>query len=104
MESVTDHFSALEQKKTMLVGHNLFLDLVYFYKCFFGPLPKDVKDFIPLLQTMFPVIFDTKYLADDLNNNSPTYKSSLEDIVQEMECSDEPSPLTGKFSLCAQDV
>ena len=104
LNNAADHTRALQQKKTMLVGHNVFLDLVYFYKRFFGPLPTDVKDFVPIMKAMFPIIFDTKFLADNLKDNNPTYKSSLEDIIQELESSDAPSPITGRHHIVVLNI
>lgn len=83
----------LQKKQTIVVGHNLFLDLVYFYACFFGPLPEQVEDFKIKIGTLFPLIFDTKYLADFLNANSPLYRSSLAEIDEEL--SKLPSPVIG---------
>ena len=98
LQAYVDTLSNLKHKKLMLVGHNLFLDLIYFYKCFFGPLPNDVRDFVPIMRAMFPIIFDTKLLADDLNNYSPTCSSSLEDIVQELVSSDARMPIAGNYN------
>ena len=80
----------LLRKGTILVGHNLFLDLVYLYACFFGPLPERVEDFQAAMGILFPLIVDTKYLADIINQNSPRYRSSLEEIDAEL--SRIPSP------------
>ncbi len=74
----------LRQKRTVLVGHNVFLDLVYFYSCFFGPLPERVEDFQQIFGYLFPMVFDTKYLADKINDNSSSYNSSLEDLDREL--------------------
>ena len=41
VEQVNALKASLENKRTVLVGHNVFMDLMYFYKCFFGPLPAD---------------------------------------------------------------
>jgi len=84
----------LSRKKTVLVGHNLFLDLIYLYQCFIGPLPDKVEAFTYTLSYLFPLIVDTKYVADYINNNSPGYKSSLEELDQEI--SHLPVPLIGK--------
>lgn len=46
-----------------------------------------------MLSYMFPLIIDTKFLADRVNDNSPLYKSSLEEIDQEL--SHIPVPLIG---------
>lgn len=89
-------FQKLSNAGTILVGHNLFLDLIYLYQCFFGPLPELVEDFQSIMGLLFPLIIDTKYLADMLNANSPRYKSSLEEIDQEL--SKGPSPSIGTTS------
>ena len=86
----------LSHEGTILVGHNLFLDLIYLYQCFFGPLPELVEDFQVVMGLLFPLIIDTKYLADMLNANSPRYKSSLEEIDQELSMG--PSPTIGTIS------
>ena len=83
----------LRQKRTVLVGHNVFLDLVYFYTFFFGPLPDLVKDFQQIIEYLFPMVFDTKYLADKINDNSSSYNSSLEDLDREL--SELPLPIIG---------
>lgn len=83
----------LKDKRTVLVGHNLFLDLIYFYTFFFGPLPDRVEGFQKTIAQLFPLVFDTKYLADKINDNSPLYKSSLQEIDQEL--SKLPVPIIG---------
>ena len=83
----------LKEKQTVLVGHNLFLDLIYFYTLFFGPLPDRVEGFQTIIAQLFPLVFDTKYLADKINDNSPSYKSSLQEIDQEL--SKLPVPIIG---------
>lgn len=75
---------ALLQQSPMIVGHNLFLDLIYLFACFFGPLPDLVEDFTANLAKLFPLIVDTKYVADTLNKNKFNFKSSLEDLDAEL--------------------
>ena len=74
---------------------SIFIDLIYFYSCFFGPLPDSVDDFQHLMKHVFPMVFDTKYLADNLNKNSGSYNSSLEDLDREL--SYLPQPVIGKL-------
>ncbi|KAI4260993.1 MAG: hypothetical protein L6R42_003796, partial [Xanthoria sp. 1 TBL-2021] len=66
-DSVTSKFDDVRNRlrghSTVLVGHNLFLDLIYLYACFFGPLPDRVEDFQRIIHDLFPRIIDTKYLA-----------------------------------------
>ena len=53
----------LKDKQTVLVGHNLFADLVNFYRCFLGALPERVEDFQRAIHELFPLVIDTKYMA-----------------------------------------
>ncbi|KAL4807539.1 ribonuclease H-like domain-containing protein [Aspergillus unguis] len=69
----------LKAHRPVLVGHNLFSDLIYFFRCFFGPLPDHVKDFQSMVLEHFPVLVDTKYLAThDCGSINPI--SSLQEI------------------------
>ena len=70
----------LKKNQTILVGHNVFLDLIYFYKCFFGPLPARVEEFQELMHQLFPAIIDTKYLATHNSVNPGLSRSALEDL------------------------
>ncbi|THC97826.1 hypothetical protein EYZ11_002679 [Aspergillus tanneri] len=53
----------LQSHRPILVGHNIFIDLIYFCRCFFGPLPDRMEDFQTMAHSMFPVLVDTKYMA-----------------------------------------
>jgi len=79
---------------------SVFLDLIYFYSCFFGPLPDRVEDFQHTMNRLFPMVFDTKYLADKVNN-SVTYNSSLQDLDQEL--SRLPLPTIGMSTQTLQE-
>lgn len=74
----------LKQNRTVLVGHNLFMDLINFYKCFFGRLPDRVEDFQSIMNQLFPMIIDTKYLATHNNVNATHARSSLEELDEEL--------------------
>ncbi|KAF2477352.1 CAF1-domain-containing protein [Lindgomyces ingoldianus] len=73
----------LKDHQPVLVGHNMFTDLVNFYHCFFGPLPDTLQEFRELVHQLFPKIVDTKYLATfgcgDINPSA-----SLEDVANEL--------------------
>lgn len=65
--------------RPILVGHNLFTDMVYFWKCFLGPLPDRVEDFQSQIHEVFPILMDTKYMAThDCGSINPV--SSLGEI------------------------
>ncbi|KAI9824503.1 MAG: hypothetical protein M1819_000858 [Sarea resinae] len=72
----------LKQRRTILVGHNLFTDLVNFYRCFLGDLPDDVRDFQRIIHKLFPLIIDTKYLATHEETGSIIQRSSLQEIEE----------------------
>ncbi|KAL6059436.1 poly(A)-specific ribonuclease PNLDC1 isoform X2 [Balamuthia mandrillaris] len=55
-----------------IVGHNLLLDLLYTYDLFIDGLPSDLATFKKELHKLFPVILDTKHLA----NVHPKFTSS----------------------------
>lgn len=87
-------FTRLRKHRTVLVGHNLFIDLVYFYACFIGKLPDQVELFQDAMHHIFPIIIDTKYLATHDNDNSPMSRSSLEELDEAL--SEHPVPLIGE--------
>lgn len=81
---------------TILVGHNVFTDLVNFFQCFFGELPDRVEDFQNRVHEVFPLVIDTKYMAtaDHIISHA---KSGLEDLDAELSTVKEP--VIGNSSL-----
>ena len=80
---------ALLHRRPVLVGHNMFLDLVYFYRAFIGALPESVTEFTALIHAIFPMIVDTKYLATHGSGNiNPS--SSLAEIEEELRSQSKP--------------
>ena len=72
----------LKNKEHILVGHNLFTDLVCVYKTFIGPLPLMVEDFQNRIHSLFPVVFDTKYIVTEGENSMSTVmRKNLEELV-----------------------
>lgn len=61
--------------KKPIVGHNLTLDLIQIINQFMEPLTNDYSSFKELCNSLFPYIYDTKYIAtlildpDTLSNN-----------------------------------
>jgi poly(A)-specific ribonuclease len=45
----------LRGHQTVLVGHNLLIDLINFYKTFIGDLPEKVEDFQKAIHQIFPM-------------------------------------------------
>lgn len=58
--------TTFEGRKTIIVGHNCFLDLIYFHKTFIGELPETLKEFQSSIHEIFPLLIDTKYMASTL--------------------------------------
>lgn len=84
VQQVNDLKAALRGKRTVIVGHNVFMDLMYFYKCFFSALPDKVEDFQRIIHDLFPVVIDTKYLATHNRDNPAMANSSLEQLDVEL--------------------
>ena len=83
-QQVMDLKARLRGKRTVLVGHNVLMDLMYFYKCFFGTLPDRVEDFQRLIHELFPIVIDTKYLATHNSDNPAMANSSLAQLDLEL--------------------
>jgi poly(A)-specific ribonuclease len=83
----------LKKHRPVIVGHNMFTDIVYLYRTFVGPLPDTLEVFNEKLHELCPRIVDTKYLAThdegDLNA-SPT----LEDIAKGLQKQHLPTIVT----------
>lgn len=59
-------FSLLVEAKKPLVGHNMMFDLLFFTNSFHGFLPDTYREFKNLLQTLFPSVYDTRYLMNNV--------------------------------------
>lgn len=96
-------FDRLKSKKTILVGHNIFTDLIYFYSSFLGQLPNKVEDFEHRIHELFPTIIDTKYLATQHIANPALSRSSLEELDEDLTKSI-PAPVIGEFTTPLQQL
>lgn len=73
----------LKESRPILVGHNCFMDLIFFYQGFIGPLPDTVEAFQTVIHGLFPIVVDTKYLATyDAGSINPL--SSLEETNRKL--------------------
>ncbi|KGO65592.1 Ribonuclease CAF1 [Penicillium italicum] len=69
----------LKENRPVLVGHNMFCDLLFFHRCFLGPLPNSLAEFQTVIHDLFPMLADTKYMAThDCGSLNPM--SSLEEL------------------------
>lgn len=79
----------LKTRRPVLVGHNLFTDLIYLYHSFIGQLPDTISEFRIRIHDLFPTIVDTKYLAThNCGNINPA--SSLEQIEETLRTQEIP--------------
>lgn len=90
-----------------IIGHNLFLDLIYILRQFFKPLPDNLAEFKKFAISIFPNIIDTKCMCN-LPKVKPLIKSSiLGDIINTIR--EEPFSLpklksgNSNFSYSLQD-
>ncbi len=72
----------LKNKTHILVGHNLFGDLIFLYKTFFGNLPVTVMEFTNCISSLFPTVLDTKYMATH-DGDAMQPNQSLKDLHDE---------------------
>ena len=70
------------ESKKIVVGHNMFLDLLYTLEQFVAPLPEDYDEFKELIKTSLPKIVDTKLMALTPPLKEDIISSILEDMVK----------------------
>ncbi|KAI9731260.1 MAG: hypothetical protein M1818_007885 [Claussenomyces sp. TS43310] len=80
---------ALRTKQHILVGHNLFTDLIFIYKTFMGTLPDNVSEFKKRLRAAFPHVIDTKYMATQ-EGGSMQSTSSLKELYAQLKSQSSP--------------
>mmetsp|Transcript_7526 Transcript_7526/g.23924 ORF Transcript_7526/g.23924 Transcript_7526/m.23924 type:complete len:430 (+) Transcript_7526:96-1385(+) len=57
--------AALRKSRVPLIFHNGMLDLVHFYDKFVGVLPDESKEFCEAWTAQFPLLFDTRFIAQE---------------------------------------
>jgi len=68
--------------KKPIVGHNCFLDLLFIYQAFYGQLPDKCTKYKKKLHEIFPLIYDTKFIASAFQEE---FKSTrLGDLFEEV--------------------
>lgn len=74
---------ALIQSGKPLIGHNMYLDLTYFYQQFVRPLPETFDEFREKLIQLFPAgIYDTKHVAKQFPKIFGLSGTSLETVYK----------------------
>lgn len=89
-KEISELQEALGKKNQVIVGHNLFTDLIFIYKTFIADLPDSIEEFQERIHQLFPQIIDTKYLSTH-EGGSMRANSSLKDMCDMM--ADQPWPL-----------
>jgi poly(A)-specific ribonuclease len=89
----------LRHKPRVLVGHNMFTDLMYFYRTFIGELPETVSEWQTTIHELFPLIIDTKYLATHECGDINPF-SSLEEIEEKLRWQRIPEIRKSSMSRC----
>ena len=71
----------LLSKKVPLIGHYMILDVAFLYDHFIGPLPPTLEEFRQSVNSIFPPLYDTKYISKSLLSNVKFIKkTSVEDL------------------------
>ena len=72
----------ITESQKIVVGHNMFLDILYTIQQFVSPLPEDYEEFKEVMKTSLPKFLDTKLMAltPPLKEDIPN--STLEDLVK----------------------
>ena len=79
---------AISENKAPIVGHNMFLDLLYFYHNFYKSLPESFDEFTMNVQKIFPSIFDSKYASSQsvkLANSTGYLNTGLQDLFEKLQ-------------------
>ncbi|XP_076754248.1 pre-piRNA 3'-exonuclease trimmer [Xylocopa sonorina] len=59
-------FKLLSSSKKPIIGHNNLLDLMFIHQQFYKPLPESYKEFKSNVHSLFPQIYDTKFVSFEL--------------------------------------
>jgi len=75
----------ISESKKIVVGHNMFLDILYTLQQFVAPLPEDYDEFKELMKASLPNIIDTKLMANTPPLKEDIIGSTLEELVKIMD-------------------
>jgi CAF1 family ribonuclease len=79
--SLSPIIKALLSKKVPLIGHYMILDIAFLYDHFISPLPNTIEEFRQSVLTLFPPLYDTKYISKTLFSKVKFIKkTSVEDL------------------------
>eukprot|EP01125_Pyxidicula_operculata_P007981 TRINITY_DN2690_c0_g2_i1.p1 TRINITY_DN2690_c0_g2~~TRINITY_DN2690_c0_g2_i1.p1 ORF type:complete len:813 (+),score=186.60 TRINITY_DN2690_c0_g2_i1:13-2451(+) len=69
----------------VIVGHNCLLDMIHIYHRFIKPAPLSLVEFKKELHTVFPSIFDTKYVSSLESLKHLIIQNGLEDLHRRLQ-------------------
>lgn len=75
MKGFTRLFESFVKMRKILIGHNMFCDLIYLYNSFIDPLPKSYSQFKREINSLFPVIYDTKHIFYEVKSYYPDLRA-----------------------------
>lgn len=84
-ETLLSKLSDKGRQRPILVGHNIFADLIYLYSCFLGKLPSKLEEFHREVHSLFPMVVDTKFLATRTEAHANAQNSSLREIIKSLD-------------------
>ncbi|KAJ3069741.1 hypothetical protein HDU98_007197 [Podochytrium sp. JEL0797] len=76
----------ISESRKPLIGHNMYLDLCQTVQKFCFELPPTISEFKDVCHSVFPVIYDTKHIANtDLKILDYVKNSTLSDMAEQLE-------------------
>uniref|UniRef100_A0A8D0GBB7 PARN like ribonuclease domain containing exonuclease 1 n=1 Tax=Sphenodon punctatus TaxID=8508 RepID=A0A8D0GBB7_SPHPU len=79
-QGFTNLFQTLVKAKKPLVGHNMMMDLLHLHDKFYKPLPESYEEFKRNIQSLFPILIDTK------NVTKAIWKVNNKNLLWKMKC------------------
>ena len=88
----TKVMTLLSEAKKPLIGHNMLLDLFLTVFNFYDNTIESFKDFKLFLNSLFPLIFDTKFMASNQAIAGEVQGTSLQKLYEHVTDGDLPNP------------
>eukprot|EP00033_Pygsuia_biforma_P003604 GCRY01003946.1.p1 GENE.GCRY01003946.1~~GCRY01003946.1.p1 ORF type:complete len:467 (-),score=56.49 GCRY01003946.1:216-1616(-) len=76
-EKIKCIFGLICEVQLPIVLHNGLLDLLHLYRAFVGPLPSTLAKFASEIHSMFPAVYDTKFIAVQHSTENTTFLEYL---------------------------
>jgi poly(A)-specific ribonuclease len=75
----------ISQSKKPIVGHNVFLDIIHIVGQFMtSNLPDSYQEYKELVHSLFPEIYDTKFISSTAAFKNLITSSTLEDLIKQL--------------------